>query len=207
MSATTRDRILETIAQMRLASVVELSRQLHTTVANIRYHLDSLLAEQLIEAVPPAAYRPRRGRPARRYRLSVKSRPADLAGLASDLLSLLVTADQTAEERRQSLTQIAEKRCKMASITGAPVLQLNQTVDFLNQHGYQARWEAHRSGPEIRLENCPFAAILPTHPELCQVDCRMLEELLQAAATPIHCYDPAKGIPVACTFALQFTRS
>lgn len=207
MNLSTRERILEAIGRMRTASVAELSQQLHTTVANIRYHLDPLLAGQIVEAIPPAPERTHRGRPATRYQLSAKARPDDLGGLASDLLAILLDAAQTPAGREQAIAAIARKRCAAAEIAGAATQRLNQAVGFLNRGAYQARWEAHRAGPEIRLGNCPFAPLLPAHPELCQIDRRMLEELLSARATILACHRTDSGFPPACAFALQFLHS
>ncbi|GAP14563.1 predicted transcriptional regulator [Longilinea arvoryzae] len=207
MNESTRDRILETIAHMRSASVAELSQQMHTTVANIRYHLDSLLADQAIEAIPPAADRAHPGRPAKRYRLSAKVKPSDLSELSSDLLSILIDPAQAAEERSAALAKIARMRIGGAITTGAPAQRLNQAVDFLNRHAYQARWEARRGGPEVRLGNCPYAVLLSEHPELCQIDRLMLQELLGARVAVQDCYQSGKGLPAVCIFGCQFTHS
>ncbi len=207
MNESTHDRILETIAQMRSASVAELSQQLHTTVANIRYHLEALLVDQAIEVIPPIADRAHPGRPAKRYRLSAKVKPSDLPELSSDLLSILIDPAQTAEERGAMLSRIARMRIGGTTTEGAPAQRLNGAVDFLNRHAYQARWEARRGGPEIRLGNCPYFVLLSDHPELCQIDRLMLQELLGARVTVQDCYQTGKGLPAVCIFGCQFSRS
>ncbi len=203
MNVTTREKILETIGHSSPATVAELSRQLHTTVANIRYHLEPLLASQIVEALPPDQKSPQRGRPAARYRLAVRSRPTDLARLTSDLLRVLLDPAQTPEKTLESLEQIARLRCATANLHGAPTQRLTQAVEFLNGHAYQARWEARRGGPEIRLGNCPFASIVAEHPELCQIDSLMLANLLNARVAIHECYQPDKGLPATCIFLIQ----
>jgi len=42
---------------------------------------------------------------------------------------------------------------------------------------YQARWEAHVDAPHIIFGHCPYAAILPDHPEFCELDKLLLEML------------------------------
>ncbi len=46
---------------------------------------------------------------------------------------------------------------------------------------YQARWEARSSGPRIVFAHCPYAMILPEHPELCQMDASLLESVLEVS--------------------------
>lgn len=203
MSATTRERILEIIEQSRAVSVTELSQQLHTTVANIRYHLAALRSDDTIEVVPPDPRRTSRGRPAVRYQLSRKSRPNDLVSFTADLLSILVDPSQSLEIKKETLRNLAHLRTRSAVISGTPNQRLTQTVDFLNQHAYQARWEARRSGPEIRLGNCPFSAIVAERPELCQIDQLMLEKILKSQVRILECYQPGKGIPNTCIFAVD----
>ncbi len=206
MTTTTRDRILETISQSQTVTVSDLSKKLHTTVANVRYHLDPLIEDNLIEKIPPQTAGVQRGRPASRFRLSEKSKPNDLAQLSSDLLSILMDSTRSPEGRANSITQIARIRSQGVNTLGKATQRLIQTIDYLNRHAYRARWEAHRSGPEVRFGNCPFAAILPDHPELCEVDRRMLEELLNVHVSILECYQAASGIPAACIFALTFTQ-
>jgi predicted ArsR family transcriptional regulator len=56
--------------------------------------------------------------------------------------------------------------------------RLAKAVLRLNELGYQARWEAHSEAPHVILGHCPYALILPEHPELCQMDAHLLESLL-----------------------------
>jgi predicted ArsR family transcriptional regulator len=48
----------------------------------------------------------------------------------------------------------------------------------LNQLHYQARWEAGAEGPRIILGQCPYAAVIGNHPELCRMDMSLLEGML-----------------------------
>jgi predicted ArsR family transcriptional regulator len=63
--------------------------------------------------------------------------------------------------------------------------RLYQAIQRLNQMGYQARWEAHSEAPRLLLGHCPYAAILSKHPELCQMDAYLLEELMGVPADQI----------------------
>ena len=206
MSTTTRERILEAIAQSRTVTVTELSKKLHTTVANVRYHLDPLIEDKIIEKISPDASRVQRGRPAKRFRLSEKSKPSDLPQFSSDLLSILMDSAPEPDERVHIISQIALKRSQGLLTSGTTTRRINQVIDYLDQHAYQARWEAHRTGPEIRFGNCPFALILPEHPELCDVDRRMIAEMLHAQVSVLECFQSGAPLPSVCRFALKFTK-
>lgn len=203
MTATTRERILETISQLRTATVAELSRQLHTTAANIRYHLDFLLAEEIIEPLPPNPDNPQRGRPAMQYRLSQKASPNDLAQLGNDLLTTLLTVNLPTEPG-EKLHLLACERIRDVHLNGSATQQLTQAIEFLNHHAYQARWEARRFGPEIRFGNCPFHAILSDHPEICEIDRQMLELMLDARVRLLESMREAGEGMHGCLFSLQF---
>lgn len=203
MAATTRDQILETLRQTRDATVSDLAMQLHTTPANIRYHLDLLLVEAAIEPMPPDPSQSRPGRPAARFRLSQKSKPNDLAQFSQEILTLFLSG-MLPDDQTEKLDLIASERVKQVHLDGSSTQQLNQALDFLNQHAYQARWEARRLGPEIRFGNCPFHAILSAHPELCEVDRRMLEVLLPARVILQEHIQVDVPTPHACLFRLQF---
>jgi hypothetical protein len=81
--------------------------------------------------------------------------------------------------------------------------RLAASVQRLNQMNYQARWEAHARGPRLILEHCPYAAILKSHPEMCQIDRHLLQELSGATVVQTECLAlDERGAPF-CRFALQ----
>jgi predicted ArsR family transcriptional regulator len=83
------------------------------------------------------------------------------------------------------------------------VKRLHYTIEYLNKLNYRARWEAHSESPRIILGYCPYADILPEHPELCSLDCYLLEELLGAPVTQISkLTTDERGIP-SCTFRVE----
>jgi hypothetical protein len=63
------------------------------------------------------------------------------------------------------------------------VQSLQNAIKILNVHHYQASWEARLNGPRFYLRNCPYAALLGDHPELCNMDRLILETLIKK---PVH---------------------
>ena len=176
---STRELILDYLSQKKLsASASELSQELHLTKADIRYHLNQLLEQQIIEKVvilPPT----HKGRPTQFFRLTVKSQVNNFAFLAESLLSLTIQPPLN----DKILDQLANYFINSIIPAKQRTRQLNQLVSFLNEKGYQARWEAYVNGPRIHFRNCPYAAILPKHPELCNMDTKVISGFLKL---PLH---------------------
>ena len=177
---STRELILDFFGHKKLAaSASELSQDLHLTKADIRYHLKQMLEQKIIEKIiirPPVVHK---GRPTQFFRLTVNSQANNFAFLAEALLSLTIQSPLNNE----ILDQLVN--CFIISIIPAKqrTQQLNHLIVFLNEKGYQARWEAYVNGPRILFRNCPYAAILQKHPELCTMDAKVLSIFLKL---PFH---------------------
>ena len=172
-----RKLIIEYLERNPYTSSAELSRALKTTGANIRHHLGVLVQEGVVEAVArrvPLG----RGRPAQLYALSSQARSHNLEALTSALLGKLL-ANLPVEDQHSVLGEIAIRLAGGEVISAGSSLagRLTQAVQRLNSMGYKARWEAHSQAPRLVLGHCPYAAILPEHPELCRMDAAMLESL------------------------------
>jgi predicted ArsR family transcriptional regulator len=194
---TTRQRILEYIRVQRVATALEIGRTLQMTGANARHHLGILQIEGLISQVGtrPASGK---GRPHKLYSLAEPILGHNLDQLARALLEMWVD-DLPSEERTEFYARLAQKLLTNTATgqagTGArssderrlagthPTQRLNQAVALLNELHYVARWEAHALGPRIWLGHCPYLALLPDHPEICQFDGNFLGGLVGAGVT------------------------
>ncbi|MHB0987484.1 MAG: helix-turn-helix transcriptional regulator [Bellilinea sp.] len=203
MDLSTRDQILATLQRYPNSTVEELSRLLQLTHADVRYHINALLkAGQVVQMQQfPKDGRLGRGRPAKSYQLSAGSRPDILTHL-TDILLEMIQSNASADA---SLAELAQRLIPANSLssteTHAPG-RLNEAIQMINQHPYQARWEAHASGPQVFFHNCPFAAVIRKHPELCQVDSQILQNLTGLAPRQIRKIDLDGPTAVACVFIL-----
>jgi predicted ArsR family transcriptional regulator len=190
---SSRQKILDELEKREFVTATELSYALHVTSANIRHHLSVLQLEGVIQVagqLPSSG----RGRPTLLYTLTRRSGQHNLGALSSALLKEL-TGSLSLEEQDGLFRRIAAwlsgspapaETTRPAPASTKPVSltrRLNQTVSRLNADHYQARWEAHADAPRLILGHCPYAALLPEHPELCEIDARLLEDLLH---TPIR---------------------
>lgn len=172
----TRQQILEQLSKNTYANAEDLAQVLAKTRANIQYHLHHLEQAGKITAVLPRSTASERGRPRRYFSLSQAERPNNLALLAEALLDFVKLSPGSPQAQADLFTQIAQKIIKHSNTPVTITSRLNRLVRELSNHGYQARWEAHAAGPEIVFRNCPYAALLPGHPELCQMDSLLLSD-------------------------------
>lgn len=201
--APTRERILAYLEQNHVVSVIELSRTWGLTRADIRYHFNSLEADGKIERVPRDQNLPsQRGRPAQQYRLAAKSTPGNLVPLCASLLDTLFRS-MPVEGREPVLRNLAARLAGSQELAPGMIQRLNHASAFLNLHGYQARWEAHANGPHMLLRSCPYAALLPTYPELCEMDRLLLEQLVQVPWQQIARINLKGSKPAACIFTIK----
>lgn len=176
-----RQQVIDHMKIRGKVSATELSHALHVTPANVRHHLGILLNEgaiQVVGTLPPHS----RGRPAKVYALTRLVDRHNLGGLASALLKELF-GSLPEPDRKAAFQRIAAHLKPGQETPPASLTQrLNRAVQWLNDQQYAARWEAHTEAPQVILGNCPYAAILADHPELCQLDAALLSELLAAPA-------------------------
>lgn len=200
-SPPSRQRILEYLRLHGMTSAQTLSRLWGLTRADIRYHLQALEKQGLIEgaSAPPALGK--RGRPARWYRLSANAAPNNLPALSTALLQMVMDATSL-EEIKDLLQQLASRMADTPPVANLSATQrYQQAMSYLNQHGYHARWEARANGPQILLHNCPYAAILHDHPQLCILDRFLLERLTQSGLVQIAQMDGRVHGQTVCIFA------
>jgi DeoR family transcriptional regulator, suf operon transcriptional repressor len=214
---TSRQRVLEYIRSRKVIGVAELSRALRMTPANARHHLSILQEQGLVQVV--GQVRPEgKGRPARLYSLSERVQSNNLDRLASAVLSELLAGLEPPEveqmigrlalrlivepepgERKALAIERPGARPAGRSLTQA----ILHSVQRLNELHYQARWEAHAESPRLILGHCPYATIIADHPELCQMDARLLELMLDRKVSQSARLAPDPQGGTFCLFVLD----
>jgi len=180
----TRQRLLEILENRPGATTAELSRALQLTQADIRHHLSNMLKEGLI-VTSGKLLSGRRGRPARRFSLAA-SLYQDNFDLLSEAMLVTTFEGLSSDEGKSYLNRVAEHLVSGSSNQGPLSQRLVQAVSQLNELGYQARWEAHAEAPRVFFDRCPFAALRPKHPELCQLDTNQLEIMSGESITHVE---------------------
>jgi predicted ArsR family transcriptional regulator len=201
---TSRQRLMEYIETHQLVSAVEIGLAMHMTSANARHHLAILEEQGLVEVIGQRAPKGR-GRPTQIYGLSRRKRGQNFDKLADVLLGYILDG-LTPPEREGIIKQVADQMSdKAISEAGLKIsrnltIRLNDAIQILNHQKYMARWEAHAEAPRLILSNCPYAAILPDHPELCQLDGQVIEKLIALSVRQVAKLElDAQGLP-HCVF-------
>jgi predicted ArsR family transcriptional regulator len=172
---TARQKVLAYLNKNRTASVREVSRALKMSAASVRHHLRVLTSDGRLEL---ALAKPRagRGRPEKVYSIPQAALGNNLSALTE---ALLVGAGSSLR-----MAALAKRLAGESSFKSQPVAKrLTLAIDKLNQMSYHARWEAGPEGPRIIFDHCPYAAIVATHPELCEMDMNLLSEFMARPIT------------------------
>ena len=179
-----RKRILDILKRRKQATVEELALQLEMAPVSVRYHLDILQGDNLIE-VGKVEREGSVGRPKQVYRLTGEASdyfPDNFAGLTNGLLRQMKGLLPT--EQVQSafccLAQEMSRELIGGLVANESISQrMGRVVDFLNERGYFARWEEEASGQSALLHtsNCPYAGVAEHHRELCAMDLELMHNL------------------------------
>jgi predicted ArsR family transcriptional regulator len=199
MPISSRKKILIYLQKSQSATAPEIARAMQVTSANVRHHLSGLLADGVVEVIG-LRKGAGKGRPVKIFGMS-RAALGDNLVLLSDL-TLKGWLDAVEEEQRLPVLRILAQRLAGTERTSQANLmrRLAFTVERLNTQNYHARWEAHAAGPLLILGHCPYAAIIDRHPELCQVDTYLLQELLgQPVEQTAKLEKSERGLPY-CVF-------
>lgn len=185
----TRQYILEILREKGQATVDEMVGDLQKrrgnaiTAVTVRHHLNELLREQLITTTD-LKHRDTPGRPQHVYVLTnaaLTHFPNNYQPLINHLLEHLSDSLPNTEIN-VFFEGVADRMAADATI---PALSLNERLDYvvryLNDHGYNARWEESNNGFILHTTNCPYHQVAQDNHALCNMDMRLVSSLLGVA--------------------------
>lgn len=193
--ASTRGRII-LLLRRATHTVDELAQDLDLTDNAVRAHLATLERDGLVRQ---CGVRRGSGKPATIYHLSPEAEqhfPKAYAPVLQQLLEVLSTC--LSAEQVEAIMQSTGRQLATHWKLSAEELRerLQQAVSVLNELGGLAELEERADRYLIQGYSCPLAAVVPGHPEICQLTKTLLAELV---GTPVeeHCKHDA---PVHCCF-------
>lgn len=181
----TRQYILEILKERGEATVDDIVDDLQKrrgaiTAVTVRHHLARLQEENLI-TTPQLRHRSAPGRPQHIYTLTEAAKryfPNNYEVLASRLMEQITTR-LPPQQVNVILEGVADSLVADVAMPDLPLPQrLDLVVDYLNTHGYSARWEPSADGYMLQTTNCPYHHIAEGTQALCEMDMRLISMLL-----------------------------
>lgn len=163
-----------------IVSVLRAQRGDNITPVTVRHHLSILLEDNFIES-SQLRYSTRPGRPQHVYILTAKGEslfPNNYQHLATHLLREI---ERTLDPATVNviIEGMANQMMGEADVlTGSIEIRLAATVEYLSEHGYEARFEPTEGGFLLHTLNCPYHHISQETPALCQLDMRLISHML-----------------------------
>ena len=190
----TRDLVARSILENGPSTAAVLGLRLGLTPAGIRRHLDSLVADGVLQAREPhSAINRGRGRPSKVFVMSDKGREQfehsydDLAVAALKFMSAQ-SGEHLISNFAQSRADDIERKATVALATKSN--KTEALAQFLTEQGYAASVEQKPMGEELCQHHCPIAHVASEFPQLCEAETEALSRLLgthvQRLATIAH---------------------
>jgi predicted ArsR family transcriptional regulator len=196
--AGTRARVARSILENGPSTAAMLASRLGLTPAAVRRHLDTLLAEGMIEARGQRVYGHRgRGRPAKVFIVTEAGRDAfeqaydDLAVGALRFLAESGGDQLVADFARRRVAEL-EERYRPTIEAAEPSDKVAALAISLTADGYAASVESAPTGAGEQLcqHHCPVAHVAEQFPQLCEAEteafARLLGTHVQRLATIAH---------------------
>lgn len=187
----TRQRIIEFLKEKREATVEELADKVDLTPMAVRYHLNVLQGENLIET-STVRRQSGPGRPQQIYRLTEAANelfPEDYQGLTNYILDEL--------KQRLGRDGVSELFDSIAErISGEiPPCQDNETFEerldklvmFLGEKGFVSDWTADNEEYVIHTYSCPYRQVVKGHGDVCKLDEAIIQAMLNTAPNRVAC--------------------
>ncbi|MGK5728410.1 helix-turn-helix transcriptional regulator [Streptomyces sp. URMC 124] len=197
----TRNRVARSILDHGPSTAAELALRLELTQAAVRRHLDTLVAEGVVEPREKRVYGARgRGRPAKAFALTDCGRDAfDQAydQLAGDALRWIAQAAGGGEMGEAAVAAFARARMaaqaegyREALEAAAPESRTEALARALTADGYAATARSAPVGEQLCQHHCPVAHVAEQFPQLCEAETEVFSRLLgthvQRLATIAH---------------------
>jgi DeoR family suf operon transcriptional repressor len=201
----TRQDILQILRERGSADVTELAESLSLSSVTVHYHLNVLQREGLLQVTPT---RQGVGRPRNVITLSdaaLQKFPQSYHRLSDRLLEMLKS--RLSEDEIQALferigDEIASEHA--AALKNKNLSQKIETlIDLLGEEGFMTRLEKIDNGDFVITQySCPYQYVASRHPEVCELDLRLMNTAL---GTPVRREACVTHGDTVCTFHVTST--
>lgn len=181
----TRNQVARMILENGPASAAELSEKLAITPAGIRRHLDSLIAEGVLESRDPYLSTLRgRGRPSKVFLMTDSGREKfehsydDLAVAALKFMSSKNGEHLVAEFAKSRAAEFVRKGESIKNSNKSILEKSKALAKMLTKEGYSATTDKKGQGEQICQHHCPIAHVASEFPQLCEAETEAFSQIL-----------------------------
>ncbi|MFJ7127202.1 helix-turn-helix transcriptional regulator [Streptomyces sp. NPDC098101] len=194
---STRNRVARSILDHGPSTVADLAERLRLTQAAVRRHLDSLVAENVVEAREKRVYGHRgRGRPAKVFVLTDCGRDAfdqsydSLAVEALRWIERNAGGEEAVAAFARDRIESQGRAYREAVEAAEPARRTEALAKALTADGYAATARNAPVGEQLCQHHCPVAHVAEQYPQLCEAETEFFSRLLgthvQRLATIAH---------------------
>lgn len=203
MPASTKDQIIQDLSLYPGSSPTAIATRLSLSPAAIRYHLRHMKSEGILATTAQGVHLAERGRPQEFFIIRDPYRPDNFSTVLESLLSII--AEFPSQIQKKIIQSTGKKLADLAEIqTQNRIARLQQSSTYLNEHHYQAFWEARKEFPRFFFKQCPYAALSTWNPLLCELDRAMLQYLSLATVEKVCTIFQKTGCASRCEFNLAY---
>lgn len=202
---STKDKIIQVILKHQKITINDLAEIVGINPISVRHHILKLEGEGVVDS---AEERHGVGRPRRLYFLTESGQeqfPTRYLRLTNRLLERVKESFPPEMVERlfsQMGEDMAEDMVSAQDVESLPIEdRLDLLKDLLKDEGFQVEWEKTPEAYEIRELNCPYFHVGQNHPEICEVDQRLISKMLSVPATKIQCLLDGDSY---CTYVVPF---
>lgn len=187
----TRQQIVEYLKEKKQATVDELATYVDLTPMAVRYHLNVLQRDNLIDTSTlrqPGG----RGRPQQVYALTKAADelfPVDYYSLTNYLLDELDQrlGSEGVGEIFDSIANRLSGEAPRPKPNQTPEERLNELKTYLEEKGFVIDWEAEEDSYKIHAYSCPYRQIAREHGHVCLLDKQIIGSMLNTTPTRVAC--------------------
>jgi DeoR family suf operon transcriptional repressor len=200
-----RRRLLDRLKAEGEATAWDLAAEFDLTASGVRQHLDALRDEGLVVPVEPTR-EALRGRPRRRWRLSVAADalyPRAYADLTNELLGYVEGSapelvDAIFRRRRDRRIQNARARLEGLAFDD----RIAELARILDEDGYLADWRRADDGSFVVTErNCAIVGVAERYGQACGSEMEFIRAVLPEASVERVTHIVSGGLH--CTYRIQ----
>ena len=199
-----RRRILDRLKGEGEATASDLAAELELTPSGVRQHLDALREEGLVVPVEPA-HGSSRGRPRRRWRLSVAADalyPRAYADLTNELLGYVEGSDPELVDaifRRRRDRRIENARARLDGLAFDD--RVAELARILDEDGYLADWKQEDGSFVVTERNCAIVGVAERYGQACGSEMEFIRAVLPEASVERVTHIVSGGLH--CTYRIE----